>query len=256
MTMPVEAQEPTRVGIEFEVRDAKYRHALSNDLGSIQSNLARSVADELASRIGFVRFVPDAQEPYRLRFSLDRKDRLSTNALVDRGIWVTLVHPDVDTAAYWFTLRDAVAALEAVGDARVVEHDVRTALAAQDYRVIRELLGLVPVALEALALPLSNPVGWALPFPRELLCIRDETRLRVVNSEALEGGTLDQRYEAEVKSASLDPGPHARFRDGVFGQAATTFKPGVVKEVYVIDHRHQHNCRPQLAAPPIGGGAS
>lgn len=252
---PVEAQEPTRVGIEFEVRDAKYRHSLGNDLASIQSNLARSVADSLARRIGFVRFVADAQETYRLRFSLDRKDRLSTSALVDRGLWVTLVHPDVDTAAYWFTLRDAVASLEVVGDARVVEHEVRTALAAQDYRLIRDLLGLVPVALEALALPLSNPVGWALPFPRELLCIRDETRLRVVNREALAGGTLDQRYEAEVKNASLDPGPHARFRDGVFGQAETAFKPGVVKEVYVIDHRHQHNCRAPLAAPPIGGGA-
>lgn len=253
---PVDAQEPTRVGVEFHVADQSYRAAFRSGVADVESDLARVMADTLTRRIGFVRFVPGGQERYRLRFSLDWSDPRSPTAFVDRGIWVTLVHPQVDTSAYWFKVRDATVSMNPVGPREELVFDIGKALPQQDYGVIRNMLAHVPITEDALALPLANPVGWVLPLRRELLCVRDETQLRVVNTEMLAEGPADQWYDADVRDASLDPGPaHQRYRGGVFGRARGTVNPGVVKKVYVVDYRHQHNCRPTPAAPPVGGGA-
>lgn len=249
----VRGQSPRRVSVHFDIADAHFALRLGAQKPAVETRLAQVVAEQLGRRIGFVRFVPGGQEEYALRFSLDRREP-GANSLVDRGVWVKLRHESEDTAAYWFTLREA-GSLQLVASGDELVRELEDRLRREDTGTVRALLARVPIAEEALFL--TNPRGWALPLVRDSVCISDQSMLRFVNVERVDLVKQHRPYDARVAGVVAgDPGPaNRRFFRGIVGKASEPVNTGKVRAVFVVDYQHERNCGRPLAPPPTGGGA-
>jgi hypothetical protein len=262
------AQDPTRVAVHVQLKDAMFRLGFGPQVPQIEKRLAEVIAQQIGQRVGFVRFVPLGTEADRLTFSLDRNDRASTGHQVDRGFWVQLTQTGKPPEeVYWFTLRPAHTTSAGVGSADALVADVQSALERQDFAILQKLLKTVPVALEAMIS--ENPLGWALPFRRDVLCMRNETELQVVQLELENQIQLSRPYEARIRAEfTRDPGPdNARFRNGLLGEPTdATLRASLqraiqqrrvqgVTAVYVINYQPGTNCGLRAVPPDVGGGA-
>jgi hypothetical protein len=268
---PNSAQQLTQVSVRAKLTDAMLRIRFGQQAPQVEQRLAEALIAQLGRRISFVQFAAAGNGQHTLTFSLDRNDRASTSQQVDRGFWVKLTQPGQDsTEVYWFTLLPAHATSSGISSLETLIADVQSALERQDYKPVRQLLGKVPVSLEAMIS--AAPLGWALPFRRDVLCMLNETELRVVQLETENQVSLDRPYSAKVRGDfTRDPGPDkVRYRNGVVSEPGDpTLRASLqrainqrlvqgVKAVYVVDYLHGGNCGLQAVPPRTdgpGGGA-
>jgi hypothetical protein len=275
----VAAQSPTRIGVRVQLVADRFRLKFGPRTPAVEAALAEKVSKLLGEQIAFVRFFPgDTTAPYRLVFTLDRKDRTSAGLFQEYGLWVRLEAPSASPQElYWLMLRPAEATSQGVGSETAFLGEVDAKLSHSNLAPIRkDLLSKVPITLNALAW--DNPLGWVLPLGSDSLCMKRFTVLMIIN-EFTEGGTKFVRpYFASVASlgfsvASPSPAvtPYLRkvFSEPVASESPSSpvsadvkrelqnaLRAGTVKakEVYVTDYQYDPNsCRLQ-PVNPVGGG--
>jgi hypothetical protein len=231
--------------------------------------VATLIAEQLSTRVGFVRFVVGQNAAHRLTFSLDRRERTSTGPFEERGLWAKLTMPDSSRSeVYWLPVRPADRAHLPVGSAPELLNELRLLLSHADLELLKvELLAQVPISTRALAW--ASPLGWALPFSHRELCMKNQTRLKIVNELPSGGIRLELPYLASVsgnfQSSPTSPELQA-FQQRIFTIPAQTerldelrraLSGGGVKVlgVYVTHYQHDESaCRNEPIRPPTGGG--
>jgi hypothetical protein len=250
----LEAQQPTRVAVEVRLADAKYTNHFHGQERAVEERLTTVITGLLAQEIGFVRFVPNGSEPYRLSITLDRRDTLSTGHFVDRGVRVKLVQPRGTSSVFWLKLLDATESAKSLASVEELARDIELAARREGFGRVMELLREVPVSNEALWI--GDSKGWALPLPPDTLCLLHGTLLAVVNDESTPSVNRFIRYDNVQVTGSARPHLPPPFRGGVFGEPSIVVDRGKVREVFVTDYRRDTNCRRQPAAPHTGAGGS
>ncbi len=262
------AQAPTAVEVRFELTDPKFRTPFGAAAADLEKRIATLIAERLGTRVGFVRFVVGQSAEYRLTFSLDRSERTSTGRFDERGLWARLTLPDSSRSEiYWLPVRTADRAHLAVGTATELQSELRLLLTHANLESLKtELLAQVPIATRALAW--ASPLGWALPFSHRDLCMKNQTRLKIVNELPSGDVRLELPYQASV-SGKFQPSSTNQelqpFQQRIFTIPAQTdrldelrraLNGGQVKVlgVYVTQYQHDESvCRSEPLRPTTGG---
>jgi len=271
---PVQGQAPTRVNVATELAAPRFRITFRERAGAIQDSVSARLATLLAEDARFLRFTQgEPAAPYRLVFTLDRRDRHSTAPFPEYGFWVRLERPDgMPIELYWRALRPAGVASQGIGSERDFLDDVDAMLLEPTLNPIRtQLLSRVPIATTTLAS--RTPLGWALPIANDSLCMQRFTILEVLAVFREAGGQgVDRPDTARVVSQPFAPTsprpadrPYVRklFSEPVSRQAREELGAALArgsvegKEVYVLDYRRDPNvCREPVAPGAANAGGA
>ena len=178
---PVTADDRSAVTVRVVLADRDYRaHVPPAELPDLEAALAERIARHLQGRIGFVRFTAQSGADSVLAFELDRQDRSGTSALREVGFHITLhqasqplgekIYVRFRSQTETFNqILGREALLEAVGP--------KVAEASGPRGPITTLLSWLPITRPAVFM--SSPLGWAIPYRHDDLCMDNNTRVRL-----------------------------------------------------------------------------
>ena len=264
---PAASQARPDVAVRFELRDSTFRRRFGPEASTAERRIADSITAALSDRTGFVHLVAGDTSAHALVFALDRADRSSSTRFPERGIWARLETPTRAVPEfYWKMLRPADAAAAPVGSVDALASEVAR-LFQDDVTVLQQrLLSEVPISQSGL--PWTSPPGWALPFLRSELCMKKQTRLRLVN-EIVSGAMTVERVDTATVTADFAVNPpvdprHEPFLQRAFSQLSRDPYPAlaqaildgtaVIRAVYVVSYEPDLPCKPEPIAPLVNGG--
>lgn len=256
------AQELTPVSVSAEIVHPDARLRFGARLAEVQTKAAKLFAAYLAPRVGFARFLPDADTlPFRIVFRLSQRDTTSHTQFEDIGFRAEVRKQDAVLGEdFWLLVRAADNTSAGFGSADTflarLESDL---LAHADAELPRKVLRAVPIASEGYLQP--SPAGWALRLrPLDLcLLIRDDEQIVVrINHELDEPQHRRRIFDAWISgefAMGQAPDDVKPYLGGIFLEptdasrqpltvSLTTEGKLLVKGVFLVTYRHDpQSCR-------------
>ena len=197
------SQARSMVGVAFDLAVPRWQGQFGSRQVELQTKAAQAVAAWLGQQMGYMGFEPGATGPHRLVLHLELAPDAGTRQYKETRLRLELAgQADVAPLVWRFRPEDRYGDPTGGVDGFVLEIGLRLADIDRQ-RLVRELLGRVPVAHDAQLW--KDPVGWVMPYRKSELCMDFRSLLRIENMMPSGAGPVLKEFMARA-SGDFVPG--------------------------------------------------